>query len=349
MIGSYLLKILLENNHKVYVLSRDRDNKNAKERVDDALRFWNKGALKKSVNLIVLEGDLTKKDLGFNQAGKEIFEKKIEEIFHCAALTKFNQSLDGLLSVNVEGVRNLLELSLSASRKSVPKKINHISTIYICGNYPKVFKEVDLDVGQEFYTNYERSKFEAEKLIEHYRNKGLAIDILRLGGIVGESGSGKINYFKNFYQLIKLLSSGILDVFPIKKSMPVNLSCVDVVAAAIYHLSQNTKLKNKNYHLFSRNTITKEEAYNIVQELVGFDKPVMISWDKFKPQSLTPAQQKLIKEAVFISTITDAKVDSSFTMSMLKKCNFRFPDFTADQFSLIVKYAIESGFVKRKF
>lgn len=45
LVGSYLLKILLENDYKVYVLARSKDNKNARDRVIDVLKFWDKDIL----------------------------------------------------------------------------------------------------------------------------------------------------------------------------------------------------------------------------------------------------------------------------------------------------------------
>jgi thioester reductase-like protein len=39
LVGSYLLKTLLQNNHKVYALARNKENKGAKDRVVEVLKF----------------------------------------------------------------------------------------------------------------------------------------------------------------------------------------------------------------------------------------------------------------------------------------------------------------------
>jgi thioester reductase-like protein len=40
LLGSYLLKTFLKNDHKVYALARDKNGKPAKQRVVDILKFW---------------------------------------------------------------------------------------------------------------------------------------------------------------------------------------------------------------------------------------------------------------------------------------------------------------------
>jgi len=59
LVGSYLLKILLQEGHKVYVLARGKGNKGARDRVIDILNFWDKNVLsRKSYNLAVLKGEI---------------------------------------------------------------------------------------------------------------------------------------------------------------------------------------------------------------------------------------------------------------------------------------------------
>ena len=150
LVGSYLLKILLQEGYKVYVLARGKDNKNARDRVTDVLEFWDKDVLSKTQN---------PPSPPFVKGGQGGFSEQ----------------------------------------KGKLKKVNHISTAYICGDYKGAFKEEDLDVGQKFNSTYEQSKFEAEKLVEKYRKGGLWIDVFRPPIIIGESNTGKILQFRNIY------------------------------------------------------------------------------------------------------------------------------------------------------
>ncbi|MBI5208225.1 MAG: SDR family oxidoreductase [Candidatus Firestonebacteria bacterium] len=142
LVGSYLLKTFLKNNYKVYALARSKDNRNARERVFEVLKFWDKNVLlKKSNNLIVLEGDITRKNLGLDKPNVDLLKREVEEIFHCAAETKFNAPLKEIRKINVEGTMNVLELAVKCSKNGILKKVNHISTAYVCGDYKGVFKE----------------------------------------------------------------------------------------------------------------------------------------------------------------------------------------------------------------
>jgi len=163
LIGSYLLKILLENNHKIYVLARSKKNKSAKERVTDSVQFWEDKI--STNNLTVLEGDITQENLGLDKASQNILSNEVEEIFHCAASITFNLPLEEARKINVGGVKNVLDLAFAWNHTGKLQKVNHTSTAYVCGDYEGVFREDDLELGQGFISTYEQAKFEAERLI----------------------------------------------------------------------------------------------------------------------------------------------------------------------------------------
>ncbi len=350
LVGSYLLKILLQEGHKVYALARSKNNKNAKDRVTEVLNFWDKDVLsEKSYCLEVLEGDIAKKNLGLDKQNIDLLENEIEEIFHCAAGTLFNLPLQEIRKVNVEGTKNVLDLAIRCNEKGRLKKVNHLSTVYVCGDYKGDFREDNLDVGQGFNSTYEQSKFEAEKLVEGYRKRGLWIDIFRLSPVLGESTTGKTFKFEHFYQLLYLWSLEILEVFPINEKLLINFTYVDAIAKALYCLFNNSKIRNKNYHLFGDPTISTEEAFNLARKHIGFKKPSMISWKRFNIENFTPVQRNLInKLVIFSNTMLQAKFSSTFTRNILNKYNFRFPNFINKDLANIIQYAIDSKFIKKK-
>jgi len=249
LVGSYLLKILLQNGHKVYCLARSKDNKSAKQRVVDILNFWDKKVYPKyRRKLIVLEGDIAKKDLGLSRSNRDLLKKGIEEIFHSAAVTDINWPLNKIRKINVGGTKNVLDFAVKCKKL---KKVNHISTAYVCGNYNGVFTENDLDVGQGFNSTYEQSKFEAEKLVRAYRKK-LPVDIYRPSVVIGESKTGKINEFRNIYQFLHLCSQEIFDSLPILNGH-VSIVFIDDCARALYTISQET-LNLKTFDFFRSST-----------------------------------------------------------------------------------------------
>ena len=65
LLGSYLLKILLENKNKVYALARNKNGKTAQQRIIESVRFW-VGSTTPHIlkNLTIVEGDIAEANLG---------------------------------------------------------------------------------------------------------------------------------------------------------------------------------------------------------------------------------------------------------------------------------------------
>ncbi len=324
LVGSYLLKVLLQEGHKVYVLARGKDNKGARDRVVDILKFWDKNVIrKKSHNLRILEGDITEKKLGLKKQNIALLTNEIDEIFHSAAVTQYNWPLEKIRKVNVEGTKNVLKLALKCSKEGPLKKINHISTAYVCGDYKGVFKEDDLDVGQKFNSTYEQSKFEAEKLIHDYRNYGLWVDIFRPSVVVGESTTGKIPLFQqHFYQVLHVWNLGIFDYFPIKDYFA-NIVPADELSRSIITISTNTSIKNGNYHVFNSRKIPLENVLISYKNFFRVKKPKAVSSGQLSKLYLTPSQ-KIILKNLFFTFNGYVKLDSRMTERLLIKYGFTF-------------------------
>ena len=341
LLGSYLLKILLENGHKVYVLARKQKDKNAKQRVVDILKFWDHEVLKNSDKLVILEGDITKQDLDLNKKTIKLLQDEIGEVFHCAAITEFNRTLDSIRKTNVDGTRRILNL---ASRCKGLKKVNHISTAYVCGDHKGVFKEDDLDVGQKFNITYEQTKFEAEKVVEEFRKKDLWIDIFRPAFVLGESNTGKTPLFQNLFQAIHLWSLEIFDSFP-AKDVSFNIINIDTLSKSIFILNSHVRSKNMNYHPFGSQSISLEKIIDIASEFVGFKKPQLVNFDELNKNKLTAAQKRLLQNNIF-SFNPYVALDSTKTNRILQKYGFNFPVVTKKMILNLLEYAIDVNYIK---
>jgi long-chain acyl-CoA synthetase len=348
LIGSYLLRILLQNNCKVYALARSRDSKNAGERVVEALRFWDEGVLSsKHGNLVILEGDITQKNLGLGNHDIDLLKSEIEEIFHSAASTQFNLPLDEVRRYNVRGTRNLLELALVLHREGRLKKVNHLSTAYVCGDFKGVFREDDLDRGQGFNSTYEQSKFEAEKLIEGYRRGGLWIDVFRPPLVIGESLTGKtITFQQGVYQLLHMWGLEIFDYFP-GRGCQVNIVHVDDLCNALFKIASNTPYPNRTYNLFDNRSVSLETILDISSEFIGFKRPVLVSPDEFFKKNPTPAQRMLLQNNILLYN-NEVVLDSTTTNTLLKEYGFEFTGFNRESFLKVLEYCISRGFVKKR-
>ncbi len=378
LVGSYLLKVLLQNGYKVYALAKNKENKSVRDRVIDVLKFWDKDVLSSPPpppltkggqgGVIVLEGDITKKNLGLDKQNTDLLKSEINEIFHSAASTQFNLPLNDIRKVNVSGTKNVLEIAVKCKEKGRLKKVNYLSTAYVCGDYRGVFREDDLDVDQKFNSTYEQSKFEAEKVVEEYRKKGLWIDIFRPPLVVGESATGKtITFQQSVYQLLHMWNLEIFDYFP-GQGLFVNIVFVDDLCNAIFRISSQTSppfnsplskggyrgvegaggdYQCKNYHVFNCKTVPLEAILDISSEFSGFKKPRLVSRNNFFKNNPTPAQKMLLQNNILLFN-NNAKLDSKKTNKGLKKYGFEFSDFNRDSFLKLLEYCINRGFLKKR-
>lgn len=336
LVGSYLLKILLENNHKVYCLARSKNNQSAKSRIINTLKFWDKQVLKKASNLKIIEGDITDKNMGLNQKTTDLLIKEVEETYHSAAITDLNIPLDQIRQSNVEGTRKILELGLKLRKTGRFKKINHISTAYIYGSYQGRFNEDDLDVGQKFNTNYEKTKFEAEKLIWKYRKRGLWVDIFRPSMILGESYTGKTFQFKHMYQLLNLCRLELFDSLPFLNGY-VSLVPIDITTQAIYTIAEKTKEKNMAYHPFPKKLTSIRDILKLGGKILSFNPPQVVSLKVFSLLNLTPVQKMLLSDSV-LSVNFKTKINSDKTNVILEKYHSKIPDINDRILAKILKY-----------
>jgi len=342
-LGSYLLKILLENNHKVYCLARGK-KKSAYQRVVESLNFWDKEIDEdKLKNLRVIEGDITLPDLGIkSQKEKDELFSEIEMIFHCAALTHLRGELERLRKVNVEGTRNILEFALRCKRI---RRVNHISTAYVVGKKERIeFSEDMLELNQDFNNTYEQSKYEAEILVKKFRQKGLRISVFRPSMVMGDSYEGKTVDFKVFYGALHFFSNQIYKEFPASEGCFQNIINVDTVAKAIFIL----KNEEGTFHIVSPNHINVGFFVRLASQYFGFSLPKLIPPEKFNFKKWTPVQRLLAQAFIPYFNFT-VKFLSEKTQDILKnKYNFEIPQITEDNLIRIFEYCVKRGFIKQK-
>ncbi|RJR16623.1 MAG: NAD-dependent epimerase/dehydratase family protein [Nitrospiraceae bacterium] len=347
LIGSYLTMVMLKRGYKVYALARSRDNKSAVDRVSSILKFWDEDVLSRNYDsLDVLDGDVSKENIGLSKHSIDILKREVDEIFHSAAVTRFNWPLENIRKVNVGGTLNVLNLAETFRQHGILRKVNHISSAYVCGDYVGVFKEDDLDLGQGFDSTYEQSKFEAEKLVEEYRTQGLWIDILRLPLVLGESETGKtFNFQQSVYQLLHIWSMEIFDHFPVRE-IYFNAVSVDDCCEAIIRISSMSLPVNKNYHIFNCEKVSLERFLDISSMVIGFKKPEPTTLADFMGRHLTPAQKMLLANNIFMFN-NNVMLDSSSTDKILREDGFSFIGFSEDTLPRLLKYCVKESSLKK--
>lgn len=347
LVGSYLTKVLLEEKYKVFVLARNKNTKSAKERVIDILNFWDKKTLAKySDNLNVFEGDITKENLGLSNESRKVLKDKVEEIFHCAAVTAFNWPLDKIRKVNVEGTKNVLCLANECNSDGKLRKVNHISTVYVFSGSRGVFAEENNPVPAPSMS-YVQSKIEAEKIVEQYRGKNLWTDIFRLPFVVGESKTGATtNFGQLLYQLLHIWNLELFEIFP-GKDISFYVVSVDDLANAIIAINKFGSKKNMNYHPFCEQPVALEKILNISSVFLKYQPPRLISFDELQGCSFTSAQNAILSYNAYLLAHTKFGLDSKKTMNVLAKCGVKIGEFNKTRILRMLKYSLKKGFLKK--
>ena len=160
-VGSYIVRLLVEENHDVTILKRATSN------------------------LDLLEGLSFKSTIG-DVTDLKSLEKCVpddtEWFFHNAAIMKDWGGKSQFFPVNVEGTRNVLEV---IRQKDIPKLI-HTSSTAVYG-FPNINVPLKEDAPWQPMNTYQRSKAAAENLIKEYEeNYGISATMIRGPTILGK-------------------------------------------------------------------------------------------------------------------------------------------------------------------
>ncbi len=252
------------------VLARSNKRMSAASRVDRILRQWEQQL---GVNLhrpTVIEGDVSAPGLGLSTSQLEWLGTHCDSILHSAAVLQFTAmgAEAEPWRTNYHGTRHVLDLA----EKLEISSFHYVSTAYVCGQRTGVILEDQLDCGQTFRNEYERSKFETEKLI-HENHKISNKTIYRPAVIVGDSQTGFTSTFHGLYLYLRLIATlvpmqqrnaqGRIETpiqLPMNGDEPRNLVPVDWVSRVISHLFSHPEAHGRSYHLAPDECVTARQV-----------------------------------------------------------------------------------------
>ncbi|MHA1785933.1 MAG: NAD-dependent epimerase/dehydratase family protein [Candidatus Helarchaeota archaeon] len=247
--GTFLLRLLKQKGWHVVATDLKKSERDilfqgAKLTADDQ---WLDNILDKDDTFIT--ADLTKKD-----TLKPLFEHDFDVIFSIASLYDYFALLDDLMRINVDGLKNLIELTL---KKGTVKKFIHWST---CGVYgqPKYKKDAkgfalpaDETAPYDPPNNYSISKMEQEKLLKQYPD--LPTIIVRPAPIMGPYQT--YGMFHTFFMQYKVGMTIVPALFPKKHKLRMPCIHVEDLVRAAYFLAEYEPADN-----------VIGEAFNIIHD-----------------------------------------------------------------------------------
>jgi nucleoside-diphosphate-sugar epimerase len=207
----------------------------------------------------IIEGDIT--------SPIDLPADDITEIWHLAAIYDLSVTRDLGMRVNVGGTRNMLDF---AQRCRALEHFHYISTCYVSGNLPGVFREDDLERGQRFNNFYEETKYLAEREV---RKSAAPWTIYRPAVIVGDSVTGATQKFDGPYFVMQWLERqpriAILPVVGRPSRYTFNVVPRDFMVNAIEHVSGRSGIIHKCYQLADPAPLTVDTTIDVIARATG--------------------------------------------------------------------------------
>ncbi len=263
-IATQIIRNLLANeNATILALVRVNDAQSAQAKLQRD--WWDFPELINALGTRIqaVHGDVYQPNLGLD----EITYCKITEItthiIHTAADWRL-LPLDELRKTNVQGTANVITLAKEVNKHHRLERLSHISTAYVAGAANGIVTEDQLTDKFGFFTDYERSKYEGEKLVQEAKEE-LPISVFRPSMVVGDSITGSIKTFNTFYFPLRLYLTGKMRFMPVSRRLKINIVPVDYVAKVVSQLTFEPKAEGKAFHV-----VAPRESLPELGELLDF-------------------------------------------------------------------------------
>ncbi len=254
-LGIYILRQLLkETESEIFLLVHGQSMEECETRLKEkAMYYLSKDIMEENKQrLHIIQGDLTQTFLGMPVTLYKELSEHIDCVINSAANVKHYGNYNDFYEINVRGVERILEFCMGERRID----LNHISTIGVFASYENhsgdaIYNEYDYADSNTIENFYGKTKAIAEERIQEAREKGLKVNIYRIGNIVFDSENGKFqeNIEENaFYSVLKAYLK--MKVIP-DMSIRYDFSFVDYVSASIIKLFNKSNLTNETYHIFN--------------------------------------------------------------------------------------------------
>jgi len=280
LVGASFVTALLRahKDYKIVAVCRSGAIESAQERAEQTIReqCMFDGLPETADDILkqitVVDGDV--KCLPFDELEKYA---PYDVMFHCAADVNLGKDPDGkTYATNLNGTKNALE---AVRRFKIPV-LHYVSTAYVAGKTDGRVMENDMPA-KDFNNSYERSKFDAEKLV---RSSGIPYTIYRPSIIVGRLSDGLIRKPLAFYRILEFMGRvkhHRCIKAKIKPSMPLEMPLrleskisdkiyfvpIDFVQTAISKLFM-LPVENKTYHLTGESPVSTVDINTAVASIL---------------------------------------------------------------------------------
>ncbi|HEX8719259.1 MAG TPA: SDR family oxidoreductase [Pyrinomonadaceae bacterium] len=224
----------------------------------------------------LLEGDITREDLGLSPEALEEARGETTVLFHLAAVYDLAVSRETGVRVNVEGTRNVNRFALSLPRL---RRYHYVSTCYVAGRRTGLILESELRHEAGFRNFYEETKYLAELEVDALKSE-LPVTVHRPSVVCGDSLTGETAKYDGVYYLINYLRMwpGALSLANIgNRDVRLNVVPVDFVVEAMAALASDDASAGETVQLADPEPLTTEELFDVIsRNLAGRESLVTL-------------------------------------------------------------------------
>jgi len=255
------------------------------------------GSYPRAGRLACVRGDVAEECLGLNRETYDALRLTTGAIVHCAALTSFGRKPEKYEAINFRGTERVIDFAQRSDTASIP--LLYVSTAYVCGERPGVFREEELEVGQRHGNPYEHSKYRAEQSVRAAMHAGLPSAILRPAIIVGDSATGVIRKFDTLYTIVRLTAAGLVRTMPGDYGATLDIVPIDWVADCVVEALEKFSLaRGRTLHLTSGTATTLRDVNDVCAEFPSFHVPRYVPRHVFDAAEMNPLERRYYEEVV---------------------------------------------------
>ena len=244
-------------------------------------------------NFRLLEGDITRPELGLSASDFEVTQRETTVVFHLAAIYDLNVEREVAMRVNVGGTENVNSFAKTIRNLH---RYHYVSTCYVAGKREGVIFENELRQDSGFSNHYEETKYLAELSVDALKNE-LPVTIHRPAVVCGDSKTGETAKYDGIYYLIHYLRMwpGALTLLNIgNNDVRLNLVPVDFVIEAMIAMAKDDKAVGATLQLADPAPLTTHDLFDeIAKAMKGRESLGTIPAGIVYPVLMLPFSPKL--------------------------------------------------------
>lgn len=258
LLGRHVVRALLKSTQRpIYCLVRSPmgSTESPDKKLTQLLGVRNE-ALRR---LHIIVGDLDQNDVGLDEKGLYALQRSVSDIVHCAADTNMLSPYSKLVTTNVQGSLNLINLALESKAS-----FHFISSLALFDTKPSLLATPETKIMEvdNVASGYLQSKWMTEMLLEHCATSGLKATIYRCGRLWGSSMNLEEARNDYVYQFLSVCQRiGQFPIMPMQLEIcPADRIAEQIASSVVSGLRQSVS-GAKIYHLCSNKSYTMDEIY----------------------------------------------------------------------------------------